>query len=548
MKKCTPYSFGQLFKLVGNKKNTAKLALINSLELREDTKSMIAATSENGVSFYKSHNKNEPYIGTIDCKILGYPKVDQNKMDKLFSGTKPDGYFDRSLSHSFIEALLRSNFVSLETIKNTRPINKPTNVVIEGGSYISTRFINKSTEKINLASAYTGRQVGSLTTGPIPVEYYTWNFFDFYIPSCNFSDDTAPDLAILPSGSIVWVWEQTENKWTTCVVENTKSKNRSKISSQFKRIELHEEKVKYTDIVLSVNASNERSLTNTIHKMIQKDQIRIVISSLKNISPSNNRYNKVQINQTMLKLIKNSFECDFLESLKLSIFDSSEYRSCNSFNEFMDLLFKTKGRPLVARYQDKSLLNNVAIHAIKAAKNNEPLFWGLKETYSWETEEEEKNKILKTLSYGFCNNTGTAALSIDLHGALAFCDSRLKYLIGYGNPTSNHTIQQQCVEVNTIIDIQNKVLLERDDTETYSVLISTPTYIHEMGEKAVRKFVEAKLSSINSKGNIKYIVQGRSSDPTIKLSKIQKVEGRASLLTQSTDNKYGAITIKEINS
>jgi len=83
MKKCTPYSFGQLFKFANKKKNSASLALVRSLNLRDDTKSMVAASSESGVSFYTSHLKNEYHVGTIDCKILGYPKVHQNKMDKL---------------------------------------------------------------------------------------------------------------------------------------------------------------------------------------------------------------------------------------------------------------------------------------------------------------------------------------------------------------------------------------------------------------------------------------------------------------------------------
>jgi len=69
-----------------------------------------------------------------------------------------------------------------------------------------------------------------------------------------------------------------------------------------------------------------------------------------------------------------------------------------------------------------------------------------------------------------------------------------------------------------------------------------------MGEKAVRKFVQAKLDSIKANNKINYMAAGRSSDPTVRLSKVQEVEGRASLLTQSTDNKYQAITIKEINS
>jgi len=546
MKKCTPYSFGQLFKFTNKKKNSASLALVRSLNLRDDTKSMVAASSESGVSFYTSHLKNEYHVGTIDCKILGYPKVDQNKMDKLFSGTKPEGYFDRALSHSFIEALLRSNFVSLELARSIRPIDKPTNVVIDSGSYTSTKFVKANNEKINLVNTYTYHQAGNAVIGSISVENYTWNFLDFYVPSCNFREESAPDLAILPSESIVWVWEPAENKWTTCSVENTKSKNGTKIKSEFKRIELDGEKVKYTDVVLSVREMTERALTNTIHKMIQKDEIRIVISSLKHISPSTSNYNKVQINQMMLKLIKNSFKCDFLEALKLSLFDSSEYKSCNSFEEFMTLLFDKRGRPLVARYQEKSALNNVATHAIEAAKNSEPLFWGIKEAAYWGTGEESEKKILKTLNHSFCHNTD-GVLSVDLRDALKFCDSQLRYLMGY-HDCESHTIRQQCIEVNTTIDIKKIVLLQREDTETYNVLISTPTYIHEMGEKAVRKFVQAKLDSIKANNKINYMAAGRSSDPTVRLSKVQEVEGRASLLTQSTDNKYQAITIKEINS
>jgi hypothetical protein len=544
MKKCTPYSFGQLFKFEKKKKNSANLALVRSLGLRDDTKSMIAASSESGVSFYKSYKKNEHYIGTIDCKILGYPRVDQNKINKLFNGTKPDGYFDRSLSHSFIEALLRSNFVSLEVIKNIRPINKPTNVVIDSGVYTSTKFFQGNYEKINLANNYTDRQAGRLATGAIAIENYTWNFFDFYVPSYNFSEDSAPDLAILPTGSIVWVWETPENKWTTCTVENTKSKNGTKIKSEFKKIELDSEKVKYTDVILSTREMTEKSLTNTIQKMIQKDEIRIVISSLKHISPSSSSYNKVHINQVILKLMKNSFKCDFLEALKLSLFDSSEYKSCNSFKEFMYLLFRKKGQPLVARYQDKHVLNNVVTHAIKAAENCEPLFWGIKETALWITEEEEQKKIQKTLSHNFCHNTDDG-ISIDLAEALKYSNSQLTNLIGYYDQS---IIQKQSVEVNTIIDIQKRVLLQREDTETYNVCISTPKYIHEMGEKAVRKFVKAKLDSIKEHNKISYMAAGRSSDSTIKLSRVQEIEGCASLSTQSNYNTYGDITIKEINS
>jgi len=545
MKKCTPYSFGQLFKFANKKKNSANLALVRSLELRDDTKSMIAASSESGVSFYKSHKKNELYVGTIDCKILGYPRADQNKINKLFNGTKPEGYFDRALSHSFIEALLRSNFVSLELARSIRPINKPTNIVIDSGSYTSTKFFHGNNEKINLVNTYTDRQAGNAVIGSISVENYIWNFFDFYVPSCNFYEESAPDLVILPSESIVWVWEPAENKWTTCFVENTKSKNGTKIKSEFKRIELDGEKIKYTDVIISTREMTERALTNVIQKMIQKDEIRIVISSLKHISPSTSTYNKVQVNPIVQKLMKKSFKCDFLEALKLSLFDSSEYKSCNSFEEFMALLFDKKGRPLVARYQEKSALNNVAIHAIEAAKNSEPLFWGIKEAVSWETEEGEK-KILKTLSHNFCHNTN-GALSVDLRGALKFCDTQLRYLMGYYDNDSD-TIRQQCIEVNTTIDIQKTVLLQREDTETYNVCISTPTYIHEMGEKAVRKFVKAKLDSIKERNKISYMAAGRSSDPTIKLSRVQQIEGAASLYGQSHDNTYGAITIKEINS
>jgi hypothetical protein len=520
MKTCTPYSFGQLFKFYKKRKNNASRALLNHTGIREDSKNLLAASSESGLSFYERSHNNNSVVG-IDCKLLGYPKVDSSKIDKLFQELKPEGYFDVSLSHSFIKSLLNSNFVELQINKIIRPVNKPTNIYITSSNYTSTNHYINGVKRINLQCDYSYSAANrSANYGQFDIDNFSWNFMDFYVPSYNFSNETAPDLAILPSGSIVWYYHKSENKWITCCVVNTRSKNGFKIKTEFIEVEIEEGKIKYSDVVYTIRTTTEPALTKIIQKLIQTDQIRIVISSLKNILPSSARYNTTQINPTMLKLLKTKFNCDFLNQLKLSIFDSSEHKNLNNFGQFIKELFDKKGKPLEARYHDKVTLSNVAIEAIKAAEDDAPIFWGIKETLKWETNEDEIKKIQKILGYSFCNNS-ERFLDLDTKSALNRCASNLKHVLGLGY----YGEQIPSVEVNVEVDIDRKVLLERADVETYNVSISTPKYIHDMGKEAVSKFIKTKLNWLKDSAMISGSYTNLCSDSSVKFSNVKVVEG-----------------------
>jgi predicted RNA-binding protein len=542
MKTCAPYSFGQLFRFALKRKSSANKTLLNTLGVRESEKNLIAASGESGVSFCRNSSDWQSNVAGIDCKLLGYPKMDNKKFDKLFEGIKPDGYFDTSLSNCIIRALSESNFVSLEINKVIRPVDKPTHIALHSASYISSNcYVRNGLKKINLLNKYTGYPAGNSVVGKIEIQDYKWNFLDFYIPSSNFSPQTAPDLTILPSGSIIWYWEKSENKWITCSVVHTKSKKGSKIKTDFVRLEVEEEKVKLTNIVYSSKQTTEKNLTIFFQKLIQNDNIRIVINSLKAVNATNSNYNKVQINSVMLKLLDKNFNCEFLEQLKLSIFDSSEYKNINNLHEFMELLFQRKGYPLEAKYYDKNVLNNVALHAITAAEDCAPLFWGIKETSRWESDEKKQEKIQRVLDYGFCHNS-EQFLSIDLKNSLIYCSTRLASLIGI------NTIKSliPSVEVNTLVDIDKKVILERDDTETYNVSISTPKYIHEMGEKAVSKFIKNKIQSLREENTLRrYLSEVGGDDSSVKFSKVKVTEGNATINKGLVNKPYGKITIKE---
>ena len=549
MKKCTPYSFGQLFKFSKRRKNNASRALLHGTGIREDSKTLIAASSESGLSFYvKSHNNQN--VGGIDCKLLGYPKVDNNKINTLFQELKPEGYYDMSLSQSFIKALLNSNFVSLQVCKTIRPIDKQTNICISPNPYTSTNYYSttsRSEKKINLLCDYSYRSASRLVDGDFNIGNYSWNFMDFYVPSYNFANNSAnqiaPDLAILPSDSIIWYFDKSENKWITCCVVNTKSKSGLKIKTEFKKIQVEEGKVKYSDVVYTIRATTEVLLTKTIQKLIQKDEIRIVISSLKSILPSSARYNSTQINPTMLKLLKKNFKCDFLDQLKLSIFDSSEHKNLNNFEEFTKELFSKKGKPLEARYHDKVALNNVAVEAIKAAEDDAPIFWGIKETLKWEQNDDEVQKLKKILGYNFCHNSDHF-LSLDFKSALGCCSSNVKYLLKLDNPQI-----MPSVDVSIQVDIDRRVLLERSDVETYSVSISTPKYIHDMGEKAVSKFVKDKLNWLKDMGLIRKSYNNLCSDSSVKFSNVKVTEGVLKVSRTPTDlYECKEIKIKEVKS
>jgi hypothetical protein len=519
MKTCTPYSFGQLFKFTKRKKNNASRALLNHVGIREDSKNLLAASSESGLSFYERSHNNNSVVG-IDCKLLGYPKVDNSKIDKLFQELRPEGYFDVSLSQSFIKSLFNSNFVELQVNKTIRPVNKPTNISITPSRYTSTNYYSNGAKRINLLCDYFYRAANrSANYGEFDIGNFSWNFMDFYVPSYNFSNETAPDLAILPSGSIVWYYHKSENKWITCCVVNTRSKNGLKIKTEFTEVEIEEGKIKYSDVVYTIRTTAEPTLTKIIQKLIQSDQIRIVISSLKSILPSSARYNTIQINSTMLKLLKKDFNCDFLNQLKLSIFDSSEHKNLNNFGQFIKELFDKKGKPLEARYHDKLTLSNVAIEAIKAVEDNAPIFWGMKETLKWETNEDEIKKIQKILGYSFCNNS-ERFLDLDTKNALVRCSGNLKYLLGF-----SYSEQIPSVEVNIEVDIDRKVLLERADVETYNVSISTPKYIHDMGKEAVSKFIKTKLNWLKDTAMISGAYSNLCSDSSVKFSNVKVVEG-----------------------
>jgi hypothetical protein len=543
MKTCTPYSFGQLFKFTKRKKNNASRALLNHVGIREDSKNLLAASSESGLSFYERSHNNNSVVG-IDCKLLGYPKVDNSKIDKLFQELRPEGYFDVSLSQSFIKSLFNSNFVELQVNKTIRPVNKPTNIFITPSRYISTNYYSNGAKRINLLCDYFYRAANrSANYGEFDIGNFSWNFMDFYVPSYNFSNETAPDLAILPSGSIVWYYHKSENKWITCCVVNTRSKNGLKIKTEFTEVEIEEGKIKYSDVVYTIRTTAEPTLTKIIQKLIQSDQIRIVISSLKSILPSSARYNTIQINSTMLKLLKKDFNCDFLNQLKLSIFDSSEHKNLNNFGQFIKELFDKKGKPLEARYHDKLTLSNVAIEAIKAVEDNAPIFWGMKETLKWETNEDEIKKIQKILGYSFCNNS-ERFLDLDTKNALVRCSGNLKYLLGF-----SYSEQIPSVEVNIEVDIDRKVLLERADVETYNVSISTPKYIHDMGKEAVSKFIKTKLNWLKDSAMISGAYSNLCSDSSVKFSNVKVVEGLPKVNKKPMDiYECKEIKIKEVKS
>lgn len=327
------------------------------------------STINNAILTFKSIRYGHSHF-TFNSYNLGYPIIDKIS-DKIFRGMQPAGFCD-PYSQYFIDLLLSVPFIPFKVLKNTSALNL-TGVKISPGDYVSMGDIKQKNDRTMEPGCYffSEKAKHRVYLSADKMENGEFDICDFFVSTKVFELNREIGLVLLPGGSIVWFYENAENKWTTASV-NYLHQATDEVCLQLMSV------TSPSTCLLEVKGP-ELSVHKQLASLIQTDKIRIVARSFCKIVSCNNGVLANSTPKTLLLNLAANYSSSIFDGLKMRIMGSSAFKNCPDFYSFAkEVSDAMKNRQ--AKVSNRLSTDDIARikqFAVIAAKDNVPLFWGV---------------------------------------------------------------------------------------------------------------------------------------------------------------------------
>jgi hypothetical protein len=432
------------------------------------------STGNGGILAFESNR-----YGYSNCRLtadyLGYPIVDKIS-DKLFRGMKPAGFCD-PYSKELINLLLGVPFIPFKVIKSTSALNLM-GMKISPGDYISMGNIKQQNTRTTEHGFYlfNEKTKDRIYLNPDKIsDGAKFDICDFFVSTKVFTRNQEIGLVLLPIGSIVWFYDNNENKWTTASVNYLQQAN-NEICLQLMSV------TSPSTCLLEIKGT-ELSVHKKLASLIQTDEIRIAARSFSTFVPNENGTLANSIPKALLINLSSNYSASIFDGLKMRIMGSSAFKNCPDFCSFAKEVANTmqNKQAVVSNKLSVDDIAKIKQFAVIAAKDNVPLFWGceyLSETTNFE-------HTFEKLGYAFKN------VHIIGPRTEAFFNVSRELVL----ENSKEKVMAECDFVVTEQVSKVQQYSTKDPVE-----VEIPKLIKSMGHKSLEAYVKKELES---KGQLK---------------------------------------------
>lgn len=478
-----PYAPGQIFKNRGYRKygpayTTWQHRVRYGLGIKNPPK-MVASGFLGGLSFEWKGS----HSATILSREAGLP-VHPKLTSALFENLEPCGYMNEKISNSLFAALLEVPMVQFTVLKAT------TSAVggarkLKAGNYISVGRSEDNSET-GLEVVKLGNQPNSSRcTRLCPYEYFKktcYDMCDIFLPSSTYSSN--PDLFLLPSSSFVWFWKS--DRWIPGRVLVSKASNRGK-NIKFEILEVQGPDKHYMPgDPLFETLGPELKVHRKISKMIRADQIRVAVRNITGLTKSQSAPN---FGPEIVRLLIRDYQLPVLESYKMRMLKSTAYKTCASFEAFMEAYKTVNAKPLQPLCSP--YLNHIARHVYRAAVECTPLFWG-SDTLD-RLENTDSNELAK--SCGVNTEKPPWVQSCSLYNMERYFGLTPKEV---DRQSGKYKVQFTVVENQPVVKVSI-----RKTRAPHEFLV--PKMVQDRGQDFVQRYLEAQVKeAVSSHSNVSY--------------------------------------------
>lgn len=478
-----PYAPGQIFKNRGYRKygsayTTWQHRLRYGLGIKNPPK-MVASSFLGGLSFGWRGN----YSATILSREAGLP-VHPKLTSALFENLEPCGYVSEGASNSLFAALLEVPMVQFTVLKATTSSVGGARK-LKAGNYISVGRSEGDSET-GLEVVKLGNQPNSSRcTRLCPYEYFKktcYDMCDIFLPSSMYSSN--PDLFLLPSSSFVWFWK--DDRWIPGRVSVSKASNRGKnIKLEILEIQGPDKHYVSGDLLFQTSGP-ELKVHRKISKMIRADQIRVAARSFTVLAKSQSAPN---FGAEIVRLLVRDYQLPVLESYKMRMLKSTAYKTCASFEAFVEAYKTVNAKPL--QPSCSSYINYVAKHVYRAAVEGTPLFWG----------SDTMDQLEGTNSNDLAKACG---LNTEKPAWIQSCSLyNMERYFGLSHKEVDHQSGKYKVQF-TVVESQPVVKVSIRKTRTPHEFL-VPKMVQDRGQDFVQKYLEARVKeAVSSHSNVSY--------------------------------------------
>ena len=319
----------------------------------------------------------------FDMTACGYPIVPE-AYEKIFSHMTPMGYFNPVIDGKILSYMADIPFIPFEVTKACKTVCG-SNYSLPKGKFLSVGRRTRSSrgggrsslfdptnnniqvEFIRLADGDTSTP--TVMTIEDNVNMANFDISNIFIDSKHTVNKSLLGLFILPIGSVVWFWNN--QKWTTCSVKTSKTKDGV---MDFSLVEVAATKSGGSNerAVVFQTSGEEIEVHKTVSKMMESDTIRVAQKSIKSVGVKDSTYGTVR--GQIMKMLCNEFGSEILGPVKTNLLQSSEHKTMKNVIEFADRLV-SKTPSISVSLHSGSTMMSIWQAAIRAAEDQVPLYW-----------------------------------------------------------------------------------------------------------------------------------------------------------------------------